>query len=108
PNYFPKIEKLQKPDETTPYDDLIEWFFEGSGFELPDDLPDSEYKEKLDSIEPLNKLIKKYQPELKKEDSYFMKEFLLWALVEHKKLSKQRFSKGLQFKDLYGSYISGL
>lgn len=108
PDYFPKIEKLQKPDATTPYDDLIEWFFESSGFELPDDLPDADYKEKLDSIAPLNKLIEKYQPELKEEDKYFMKEFLLWALVEHKKLSKQRFSKGLQFKDLYGSYISGL
>ncbi|PTX42647.1 magnesium chelatase subunit I [Christiangramia gaetbulicola] len=108
PDYFPKIEKLQKPDATTPYDDLVEWFFESSGFELPDDLPDSDYKEKLDSIEPLNKLIEKYQPELKAEDKYFMKEFLLWALVEFKKLSKQRFSKGLQFKDLYGSYISGL
>ncbi len=108
PDYFPKIEKLQKPDATTPYDNLVEWFFESSGFELPDDLPDSEYKEKLDSIEPLNKLIDKYQPELKTEDKYFMKEFLLWALVEYKKLSKQRFSKGLQFKDLYGSYISGL
>lgn len=26
PNYFPKIEKLQRPDENTPYDDLVEWF----------------------------------------------------------------------------------
>ncbi|MCG9970401.1 magnesium chelatase [Christiangramia crocea] len=108
PDYFPKIEKLKRPDETTPYDDLVEWFFEGSGFELPDDLPESEYKEKLDSIDPLNKLIEKYQPEIDDQDKYFMKEFLLWALVEYKKLSKHRFSKGLQFKDLYGSYISGL
>ncbi|CAL66940.1 AAA family ATPase [Christiangramia forsetii] len=108
PDYFPAIEKLQKPDETTPYDDLVEWFFESSGFELPDDLTDAEYKAELDSIEPLNKLIEKYQPEVKDEDKYFIKEFLLWALVEYKKLSKKRFSKGLQFKDLYGSYISGL
>lgn len=108
PDYFPKIEKLQRPDENTPYDDLVEWFFEGSGFELPDDLSEKGYREKLDSINPLDELIKKYQPEIKKEDSYFLKEFILWALVEHKKLSKQRFSKGMQFKDLYGSYISGL
>lgn len=108
PNYFPKIEKLKRPDETTPYDDLVEWFFEGSGFELQDDLPEAEYKEKLDSIEPLNKLIEKYQSDTDEKDKYFMKEFLLWALVEYKKLSKHRFSKGLQFKDLYGSYISGL
>lgn len=59
-------------------------------------------------MEPLNELIKKYQPEAKEEDAYFLKEFLLWALVEYKKLSKHRFSKGVQFKDLYGSYINDL
>lgn len=108
PDYFPKIEKLQKAEEKSPYDDLVEWFFEQSGFELPDDMSDKEYKEKLDSIDPLNELLKKYQPEADKEDIYFLKEFLLWGLVEYKKLSKHRYSKGVQFKDLYGSYISGL
>ncbi|MEO2126992.1 MAG: magnesium chelatase [Christiangramia sp.] len=108
PEYFPKIEKLKKPDEVTPYDDLVEWFFESSGFELPDDLLEKEYREKLDSIKPLEDLVNKYQPDVKEKDRYFMKEFILWSLVEYKKLSKKRFSKGLQFKDLYGSYISGL
>ena len=108
PNYFPKIEKLQRPDEKTPYDDLVEWFFEQTGFELPDDLTDEEYKKKLDEVAPLNELIKKYQPEMDKIDTYFLKEFLLWGLVEFKKLSKQRYTKGIQFNDLYGSYISGL
>ncbi|MEE2770568.1 MAG: magnesium chelatase [Bacteroidota bacterium] len=108
PEYFPKIEKLKKPDEVTPYDDLVEWFFESSGFELPDDLSEKEYREKLDSIKPLEDLVYKYQPDVKEKDRYFMKEFILWSLVEYKKLSKKRFSKGLQFKDLYGSYISGL
>lgn len=108
PEYFPKIEKLKKPDEVTPYDDLVEWFFESSGFELPDDLSEKEYREKLDSIKPLEDLVNKYQPDVKEKDRYFMKEFILWSLVEYKKLSKKRFSKGLQFKDLYGSYISGL
>ena len=37
-----------------------------------------------------------------------MKEFILWALVEYKKLSKDRFSEGYQFKDIYGSFISKL
>jgi magnesium chelatase subunit I len=108
PQYFPKIEKLQKPSETTPYDDLVEWFFEESGFELPDDLSNTQYKEKLDAVKPLNELIKKYQPKISEKDRYFLMEFLLWALVEYKKLSKHRFAKGVQFKDLYGSYISDL
>lgn len=108
PAYFPKIEKLEKPDEKTPYTDIIEWFFSESGFELLDDCSDEEYERILGSIVPLEILIKKYQPQLEKSDRFFMKEFILWGLVEYKKLSKDRFSEGYQFKDIYGSYISKL
>lgn len=108
PAYFPKIEKLEKPDAKTAYTDLIEWFFAESGFELLDDATDEEYSRILNTIVPLEILIKKYQPELVEEDKLFMKEFILWALVENNKLSKDRITKGYQFKDIYGSYISKL
>ncbi len=108
PKYFPKLEKLEKPNADNPYNDLVEWFFAESGFEILDDLTEKEYKTKLDSVPPLNDLIKKYQSDISQEDSYFLKEFLLWGLVEYKKLNKYRSAEGIQFKDLYGSYISGL
>jgi magnesium chelatase subunit I len=108
PAYFPKIEKLEKQDEKNAYSDLLEWFFSASGFELLDDSSDEEYKSILDSIDPISILIKKYQPQLVKEDVYFMKEFILWALVEYDKLSKDRISQGYQFSDLYGNYIKKL
>ena len=105
---FPKIEKLQKPDAEDPYSDIVEWFFSESGFELLDETSDKEYKEALDSIPALEKLIKKHQPNVSKEDKYFLKEFVLWGLVEYNKLNKFRFAEGVQFKDIYGSYIEGL
>lgn len=108
PGYFPKIEKLEKEGQKTAYSDLLDWFFTESGFELLDDCTDQEYKLILDEITPLGVLIQKYQPNLPQEDSYFMKEFVLWALVEYKKLSKDRISEGYQFKDTFGSYISKL
>jgi len=108
PAYFPKIEKLEKTNEKNAYSDTIEWFFAESGFELPDDATDAEYRKILDTVIPLEILIKKYQPQLEENDKYFMKEFILWGLVEFNKLSKDRFSKGYQFKDTYGSYISKL
>ena len=108
PEYFPKIEKLERPDDESPYKKIVDWFFEGNDFELLNDIPDVEYKTLLDAIPPLNDLIEKYQPELTMEDRYFMKEFVLWGLVEYKKLSKQRIVKGYQFKDLFGSYINRL
>ncbi|ALM07124.1 magnesium chelatase [Sediminicola sp. YIK13] len=108
PMYFPQIDKLERKDAVGPYDELISWFFDGDGFEILDDATNKEYQKELDSVPPLNQLIKEYQPEASKEDSYFLKELLLWGLVAHKKLSKHRFTEGYQFKDLYGSFISGL
>ncbi|WP_029033700.1 AAA family ATPase [Salinimicrobium terrae] len=108
PTMFPKIEKLQKPDAEDPYSEIVEWFFSESGFELLDETSDKEYKRALDSIPALEKLVNKHQPNVSQEDKYFLKEFVLWGLVEYKKLNKFRFAEGMQFKDIYGSYIEGL
>ncbi|MFC2147999.1 AAA family ATPase [Bacteroidota bacterium] len=107
-NYFPKIEKLEHKDAESPYDNLIHWFFESEGLDLMDNLTDNEYEATLNSIPELNTLIERHQPDIPKEDTFFLKEFLLWGLVANKKLSKRRFQKGYQFKDLYGSFISKL
>ena len=105
---FPKIEKLTKESDPDPYAEIVAWFFEENDFELLDSYSDEEYKNELDRIMPLQQLIEKYHPETSKKDSYFLKEVVLWALAENKKLSKFSVGNGLHFKDLYGSYISGL
>ncbi len=106
--YFPKIKKLKHEDEKDPYDPILQWFFEESSFELLDDASEKDYAEALNKILPLNDLIEKYVPETKEKDRLFLKEFILWALVEYQKLNKQRITKGFSFKDTYGAYLSGL
>jgi magnesium chelatase subunit I len=108
PAFFPKIEKLERDADSSPYAKILEWFFAETGFELLDDASDEEYKNQLDAIKPLEDLIQKYQPEFPLEDKYFLKEFVLWGLVEFDKLSKDRVEVGYQFKDLYSSYINKL
>lgn len=108
PTLFPQINKLERKDAETPYDELVAWFFDQEALEILDEDDDATYKSKLDSVSPLNQLLKEHLPDLEKSDSYFVKELLLWGLVAHKKLSKYRMSDGVRFKDLYGSYISGL
>ena len=108
PAFFPKIEKLERDAESSPYAQVLEWFFAETGFELLDDASDEVYKQTLDSILPLNDLIEKYQADFPIEDRYFLKEFILWGLVEYDKLNKDRFDKGYQIKDLYSNYINKL
>ncbi len=104
--YFPKIEKLKKQNERSPYQALIDWFVTEVEFELLDEATDEEYKEQLDSITPLKDLIKKHQPNTTPQDYYFFAELVLWALVEYKQLSKTRFIEGFRFKDLQASYYN--
>ncbi|TVZ57104.1 magnesium chelatase subunit I [Lutibacter sp. Hel_I_33_5] len=109
PTYFPEIKKLEKQEEESPYDDIVSWFFNtDEDFELLDDFTEKQYKDELDKVKPLKDFLLKYQPNMNINDAYFVKEFVLWALVEFKKLSKYRYADGTQFKDPYGSFISGL
>ncbi|MFT6749219.1 MAG: magnesium chelatase subunit I, partial [Flavobacterium sp.] len=109
PTYFPEIKKLEKQEEETAYDEIISWFFNADeDFELLDEFTEVEYKNELNKVTPLNDFLEKQQPNMNEADAYFVKEFILWGLVEFKKLSKYRHEEGTQFKDPYGSFISGL
>lgn len=108
PSYFPKIEKLEKPNEPGPYDALLEWFFKENELFIEDDTDEKNYQKSLDSIPAIKKIIKKAQPQLEEKDYYFMAEFLLWGLEAHQKLNKLRTLEGTQFKDSLGSFINRL
>jgi magnesium chelatase subunit I len=106
--YFPKIEKLKKPDQETPYDAVLTWFFEADSFELEDEMDQESYTSALNDIEPLKKLILKYQPNVAAIDMPFLMEFVLWALVDLKQLSKRRTANGMSFNDLYDNLLKGI
>jgi magnesium chelatase subunit I len=108
PGFFPKIEKLERDADASPYAKILEWFFAETGFELLDDATDEVYQKQLAAVKPLDDLLQKYQPDVPPADRNFLKEFVLWGLVAFNKLSKDRIEVGYQFKDLYGSYISKL
>lgn len=105
-NHFPEIKKLKHENENDPYGEVLDWFFENGSFELMDDASEKDYNTLLNSITPLDSLISKYIPEIEIKDRFFMKEFVLWSLVENKKLNKQRISKGFSFRDTFGDYLS--
>lgn len=107
-NHFPEIKKLERKDAETPYDSLIAWFFESEGIDLMDDLSDTEYQKVLLGIKPLSSLVRRHMPDLDGKSLPFAHEIVLWGLEGYEKLSKSRISEGFRFRDLYGSYISGL
>ncbi len=97
--YFVEIKKLAKAGDYDHFDKLTEWFINNPGFELITDSNNESFNKALHSVEPLETIIQKYQPNTPEEDKAFMKEFVLWALVEYKKLAKKKFQEGYEFED---------
>ena len=73
-----------------------------------DHASEEDYHRALDGLIPLRKLVAEYIPDLSEGEDYFAMEMVLWALVAYKKLNRKRFSKGYEFKDSYGAYLSNL
>ena len=101
PGYFPRIEKLSKKTESTPYDELLAELISEGGVFLYDESEESEYASNLNKITALEELIQQYQPESLERDRLFLKEFVLWSLAEHQKLGKERMQGGFDFGDLF-------
>jgi len=106
-SYFPKVEKLEKKDQAGPYQAIVDWFFDQSEFALSEEADDKTYAAQLDAIQPLEDLIKKYQPNVLPAEKYFLKEFVLWGLVESKKLSKSQVDNGTMFRDKLSDFVRG-
>ena len=107
--YFPEITKLEKPNEETPYDSLLNWFIQNDNeVFIGDEFTDKEYKKVIDDIKELNSIVNRYCKNIEKQDQYFIKEILLWGLTSFKKLTKNRMQGGIEFKDSLGSYLRNL
>jgi magnesium chelatase subunit I len=96
--YFPGPKKLEKETEQTPYSNLLDWFVLNPMIELQNGVTDEEYAEVLNAIEPLEALIKQYCPDLPDTETMFMKEIILWALVEFERLDKKESASVFQFQ----------
>lgn len=105
---FPKIEKLEKKTKATAYDEVVQWFSGSNELQIASESGDEAYRQEIDRVEPLRKLIAEFQPHIPDSERYFLSEVVLWALVSHKKISKQKFEKSMNFVNAYRDYLNGL
>ena len=104
---FREIKKLNKPGVSDEFDAVVSWFVDNNSFTIPTDLSDKAYENQLNSVKPLSEIVAMYQPDANALDQLFLKEFLLWGLVEYQKLDKQETNEGYHFEDrVLGSFYN--
>ena len=104
-DYFPNPEQFKKDEEKSPYKAIVDWFGAGNQVDLLSEMPDPAYRKLLESIPGLSALVKRYQPEARDAESYFLMEFALHGLAEFSFLSKHLLDTGMQFRDLLSSML---
>lgn len=96
---FRPIKKLKKPGTSDEFDTILHWFVENNNFELTNNASDADYAQQLGKILPMNAILERYVPTSETSETLFLKELLLWGMVEYKILAKRKFSEGLRFED---------
>lgn len=95
---FPPIPKLEKEGVPNAYTDIISWFNKNSFVEIGNYSTDTVYQASLDSVTPLKELVKKYWPNVEKNDAYFYMELVLWALAINEKLDRTESEAAFTFE----------
>lgn len=96
---FRPIKKLKKPGANDEFDAVVQWFMENSNFELTNDSKDKDYAAQLSKVTPMNNVLEEFVPNIDEKEQIFLKELLLWGLVEYKQLSKRKMNEGISFED---------
>jgi magnesium chelatase subunit I len=101
PTLFPKIEKLTKKSESSPYAPAVAAIYEQGGVLLYDECDQAEYASTLNKVTSLDPLIAQHQPDFEPRDLLFLKEYMLWALAEQQQLGKERLQHGFEFNEFF-------
>jgi magnesium chelatase subunit I len=97
--HFKEIKKLRKSTDHDEFDEVVEWFAKGGKFQLKSNAKNDQYAKALNGVEALDKIIDKYQQGVAQEDKLFLKELILWGMVENQMLDRHSYEEAVEIED---------
>lgn len=105
--HMPDPQRKKKDNDDEPYKPILDWFASGNSLELPDSLPDKEYRKRLDSVSGLDQIVKKGK-DINEENIYPVKDFVIEALHQNSMLGKDDLDDLRSYSDMLGSMLGGM
>jgi magnesium chelatase subunit I len=102
-NYFP--DPSDKENGRAAYRDVLSWFSKGNDIDLDQDLPFTDYAQRLDRVDGLKALVDAHTSPGSPAETASMMEFVLEALHQNSLIGKE-FDDGAQsYNDIMGSML---
>lgn len=104
-DHFPNPEEVNRGEDKDPYGTIRAWFAAGNTLDLLNDSSDKDYRQALDKIAGLKKLVTSTVNNLDEAEIYLFMELVIHGLVEFDVLNKDTLENSLVFRDLLANML---
>jgi magnesium chelatase subunit I len=104
-DHFPNPEEVSRAEDKDPYGTIRTWFGAGNTLDLFNDSSDKDYRQALDNVAGLKKLVTSTVNNLNEAETYLFMELVIHGLVEFDVLNKDTLENSLTFRDLLANML---
>ncbi|MEO0723135.1 MAG: magnesium chelatase [Bacteroidota bacterium] len=104
-DHFPNPEDVRQGEERDPYGTIRTWFGAGNKLDLLNDSSETEYREALDKVAGLKKLVTSTINNVSDDEVYLYMELVVHGLAELDILNKDVLESSLSFRDLLANML---
>jgi magnesium chelatase subunit I len=105
--YFPDPQRRKRDNETNEYDEVLNWFAKGNLLEIPGQISNNEYRDKLNGVSGLKEIAKRYT-RVQNGELYAIMDLIIEALHQNSKIGKEDINEAPRYTDMLGSMLGDM
>ncbi len=101
-------QKPDRPEQSNPYEAVIDFFSTGRKLEIADDLTFDEYRKRLESIAGLKQIVKQYFDTKDERELLLRMELVLEGLHHNNVIAREEVDSLVRYADIFSDMLKGL
>ncbi len=104
--YFPDPQRKKQTGKD--YQPIVQWFSKGGTVELSDEMTEKNYRNRLESVDGLEALVKRHTKVTDPAEAYLLMDFVLDAMHQNSMLGRDDLDDAVTYSDMVGSMLGSL
>ncbi len=97
-----------EPPPDNPYEAITDFFGAGRRIEVADDMPFAEYRQQLESLPGLRRLVEEYFPTEDERELLLRMEFVLEGLYHNNMIAREEVDAVVRYRDVFSDMLKGM